>query len=104
MNSVFATHEVVIDPLSAKTTSNNTNDLRDSIDDFSRGVTELNDDLYIGQKEPGLYFVLERIKDPAPSSFSEINWIKECPRLWFWKRFANAEYSVHHDEYYKAPK
>lgn len=56
---------------------------------FAVGVKEINSHLYIGQKEPGLYFVMERIDTAVPDS-----------RLPFWKEYIAAEWK-NHDLYKK---
>jgi hypothetical protein len=46
--------------------------------DFAHGVKKLNDYLYIGQKEPGLYFVVERIDDAVPGASSRRSFWEDC--------------------------
>lgn len=55
--------------------------------DFAAGVKEINPYLYIGQKEPGLYLVMERIDTVVPDS-----------RLPFWKYYIQREW-INHDTY-----
>lgn len=57
--------------------------------DFSVGVKEINPYLYIGQKEPGLYHIMERIDTAVPGS-----------RLAFWQDYITRE-RKNHNEYKK---
>lgn len=57
--------------------------------DFSVGVKEINPYLYIGEKEPGLYHIMERIDTAVPGS-----------RLSFWQDYISRE-RKNHNEYKK---
>lgn len=53
---------------------------------YVAGVKKINDYLYIGKKEDGLYFVMERIDEAVPNSES---------RLQFWRNYVKSENSGH---------